>query len=103
MKIDLLYFDDCPSWKGGLENLKAALEAEGLDAEIHLIEVADNEEAARLKFLGSPSFCVNGVDWWPEERDEYSLSCRVYPTPEGVKGAPTVKMLREKLRMLKPV
>jgi hypothetical protein len=29
MKIELLYFDGCPSWQAGLENLKAALQQEG--------------------------------------------------------------------------
>jgi len=32
------------------------------------VKVESDEEAARLKFLGSPSFRVDGVDWWPEER-----------------------------------
>jgi hypothetical protein len=36
MQIDLMYFDGSPSWHGGLENLKAALSAEDIDAEIHL-------------------------------------------------------------------
>jgi len=97
MEIDLFYFDGCPSWQGGLENLKAALAAEGLEASIRLVKVADNDEAARLKFLGSPSFRVDGVDWWPEERKRYNLSCRVYQTPLGMKGAPTVEMLRDQL------
>ena len=101
MQIDLLYFDDCPSWESGLENLMAALEAEGMDAEIRTIRVADNDEAVRLKFLGSPSFQINGVDLWNEERKRYNLSCRVYATPQGMKGAPTVEMLREKLRTVR--
>jgi len=101
MKIDLLVFDDCPSWKVALINLETALEAEELEAEIRLIEVQDNEQANRLKFLGSPSFCVNGQDWWPEARDSYNLSCRVYATTQGMQGVPTVEMLREKLRALK--
>jgi hypothetical protein len=100
MQIELLYFDGCPSWEGALENLKAALQAEGLQAEIHLVKVESDEEAARLKFLGSPSFRVDGVDWWPEERKRYNLSCRVYATPQGMRGAPTVEMLREKLRSM---
>ena len=62
MKIDLLYFNDCPSWKAALENLETALAAEAVEAEIHMIEVVDRDQAARLKFLGSPSFCVNGQD-----------------------------------------
>jgi hypothetical protein len=42
MRIDLLYFDGCPSWQGGLENLKAALAAEGMQTEIRLVRVEDN-------------------------------------------------------------
>ena len=78
MKIDLLYFNDCPSWKVALENLETALAAESVEAEIQLIEVVNRDQAASLKFLGSPSFCVNGQDWWPEVRETYNLSCRVY-------------------------
>jgi hypothetical protein len=100
MKIDLLYIDDCPSWQGALENLKAALKAEGLEAVIRLVRVPDDAEANRLKFLGSPSFCKGGVDFWPEARARYDLNCRVYSTPHGLKGAPTVVMLREKLRSI---
>ena len=95
MKIELLYFDGCPSWKAGLENLKSALQIDGLDIPVELIQVVNDEDAARMKFLGSPSFRVNGVDLWDEERDTYSLSCRVYATPEGMKGSPTVSMLGE--------
>ena len=98
MKIDLLYFDDCPSWKSGLENLKSAMAREGLQANINLVQVTNDDQATRLRFLGSPSFVVNGVDLWEETRDAYHLSCRVYMTPEGVKGAPTIGMLQEKLR-----
>jgi hypothetical protein len=98
MQIDLLYFDGCPGWREAQENLNAALQAEGLEAETHPVLVENNAEAARLRFLGSPSFRVDGVDLWPEQRNRYNLSCRVYPTPQGLKGAPTAEMLREKLR-----
>jgi len=97
MQIDLLYFDGCPSWQGGLENLKAALSAEGIDAKIRLVQVEDDAEAARLCFLGSPSFHIEGRELWPEQREQYALSCRVYSTPQGMKGAPSVEMLKEKL------
>lgn len=52
MNIELLYFDGCPSWQGGLENLTTALEAEGLPIEVHLVRITDDDKAARLKFLG---------------------------------------------------
>ena len=99
MQIDLLYFDGCPSWQDGLENLKAALAAEGMDAEICLVQVEDSEEARHLRFLGSPSFQINGADLWPEDRSTYSLSCRVYFTPQGMRGAPDIGILRQKLHV----
>jgi len=98
MKIELLYFDGCPSWQRGLENLKSALQLEGIETNVHLVRVQDDTDAMRLKFLGSPSFRVNGAELWPEERETYALSCRVYPSSEGIKGWPTVPMLRQKLR-----
>lgn len=103
MKIQLLYFDGCPSWESGFKNLQAALKDENLSASIELINVGDDDNATRLKFLGSPHFRVDGEDLWHEEREMYSLSCRVYPTPDGIKGFPTVSMLREQLRNFKQV
>jgi hypothetical protein len=101
MQIDLLYFEDCPSWQTGLENLQSALQLEELHAEIHMMLVESEAESERLRFLGSPSFQVDGVDFWPDERQNYALSCRVYATPQGMRGVPTVEMLREKLRAYK--
>jgi hypothetical protein len=100
MKIDFCYFDGCASWQEGLKNLRQALQNEGLEAEINLVKVEDDQQANHLKFLGSPSFRSNGLDWWPEERTSFSLSCRLYRTPQGLKGFPTVKMLEEKIRVL---
>jgi len=96
MKIDLLYFDDCPSWQKALENLRAALKEEDLHYSIVPIEIKSEAEASAAKFLGSPSFQIDGQDLWPEERTAYSMSCRVYKTPEGFKGWPTVEMFRQK-------
>lgn len=98
MTIELLYFDGCPSWQTGLAKLKEALAAEALPDDIVLTKVGDDEEAERLRFLGSPSFRLNGQELWPESRAQYALGCRVYQTPEGLRGTPSVAALREKLR-----
>jgi hypothetical protein len=98
MQIDLLYFDGCPSWQDAPENLKTALDRQGIDAEIRLVRVEDDAHAQTSRFLGSPSFQVNGQDWWPEERTAFHLGCRVYATPVGMRGAPSVEMLQEKLK-----
>lgn len=98
MKVEILHIDDCPSWQDGVSNMEEALLAEKLLAHINLVLVKDDQQAKRLKFLGSPSFRINGEDLWPEERTQYALGCRIYPTPTGMKGVPTVEMLREKIR-----
>lgn len=98
MEINLLYFDGCPSWQNALANLKSVLQEERLNISINLIEVNSDQKATEEKFLGSPSFQVDGEDFWPENRQSYSMNCRVYKTTEGLKGWPTIEMLREKLR-----
>jgi hypothetical protein len=102
MKIDLLYFEDCPSWQKGLENLHTVLSAENLEADIRLIRVETDEVAAKEEFLGSPSFRVGGQDVWPEERQTYHLGCRIYATEDGLRGFPTVSMLKKKIQDLQP-
>lgn len=98
MNIELLYFDGCPSWQKGLENLKVAIQLEEIETNVNLVRIRDDADAMRLKFLGSPSFRANGIELWPEEREAYALSCRVYPSSEGIKGWPDISMLRQKLR-----
>jgi hypothetical protein len=101
LKIELLYFDGCPSWQTGLENLKKALQMEQLEDSVELVKVNNNTDATRRKFQGSPSFHADGQDFWPEEKDTYALSCRIYTTPMGMSGWPSVEMLREILKAAK--
>ncbi len=98
MRVELLYFDGCPSWKQAFANLQEALSADSVSATVELVTIESGAEAQRQRFLGSPSFRVNGEYLWPEERAEYGLGCRVYATPQGLSGAPTVDMLRERLQ-----
>ena len=46
--------------------------------------------AERERFLGSPTLRVDGVDIDPGagERTDYGLKCRLYPTNQGLRGAP---------------
>ena len=62
MKTEVLYFDGCPSWQTGVENLKTALQLEGLSWPVELVEIKDDADAQRRRFLGSPSFQVNDED-----------------------------------------
>ena len=95
--IELLYFEDCPSWKNTLDVLNAVIDENELDVEIDLLKVETQEEAELYHFVGSPTIRIDGKDIFPTGQDQYALGCRVYSTPEGFKGWPTKDMLKEKL------
>jgi len=100
INIDLLYFEDCPSWESGLLNLKKVIETEKISAKIKLVKIVNEDQAQKEHFLGSPSFRVNGIDLWPEEGNQYILNCRVYKTPSGMQGTPTIDMLKEEIQRI---
>ena len=56
------------------------------------------QDAERLRFRGSPTVLINGSDPFARESDPVGLSCRVFRTPGGLKGAPTVEMLVDVLK-----
>jgi len=101
MTIQLLYFDGCPSWKAALENLHKALAAMDWTPEIELIEIQDDAQATLYAFQGSPSLKYNGWDLWEQKHDEYHIGCRVYQTPLGLRGVPTVEMLQKRLQEIR--
>ena len=93
MDITLLYFEDCPNWKAADERLtELATERTDIRVTHHLVET--EEEAERVRFHGSPSIQVDGVDVFAEPGAQVGLTCRRYPTPDGDEGAPTLDKLR---------
>ena len=97
-KVEILYFDGCPSYREAQATLEEILSQEGVSAEVGLVAVNTDEEARRLRFPGSPTIRVDSEDLFPvPEREGYALGCRTYATPEGLKGSPTAKMVRASL------
>lgn len=98
MRISLSYFDGCPNWQVAYERLAEALEETGYDdVVIDLAPVTSEEQAVEVGFAGSPTILVNDVDPFTEETPRSGLSCRLYSTPEGVDGAPSIDQLLEAL------
>jgi hypothetical protein len=97
MDIELLYFAGCPNWHLARERLREALVVVGRPDHVSLRNVETDEEAQVLRFAGSPTIRVNGRDPFPSTSQTYGLSCRVYATPDGHAGAPTVGQLVEAL------
>jgi hypothetical protein len=100
MNIELLYFEGCPSWQSASANLITALESLGVSSEVHQRRIDTDEDAVSARFTGSPTIRVDGVDLFPITQNHYGLGCRLYLTPEGPRGWPTVAMLRDKLAPL---
>ena len=70
MKIELLYFRECPTYKPAQQTLQQALSEEGIEAQIQLLVVNSSEEAQRIQFPGSPTIRVNGRDLSQQESDK---------------------------------
>jgi hypothetical protein len=98
VKVELLWFPGCPNWRETDGRLRAALALAGSDAEVVLVEVTTPEDAERLRFRGSPTVLVDGRDPFADEAAPVGLSCRVFRTPDGLRGAPTVDQLVGVLR-----
>lgn len=98
--VEILYFDGCPNHEASRAMVERVSAELGLEPELRLVNVTDQEAAQRLRFLGSPTIRVDGRDIDPDaaEREEYVLSCRVYRTEAGVSGQPDERRLREALQ-----
>jgi len=87
MRIEVLYFDGCPNHAPTVERVKQMAADLGVQERVEEIEVTSLDQAQQLRFLGSPTVRVNGVDIdsSARQRTTYGLSCRVY---SGISGLP---------------
>jgi hypothetical protein len=95
VRIELLYWEGCPSYPEAESLLKEALDRRGIDAPIEMREVRTQEEAETLRFPGSPTIRVDGRDVDPAGANgRPALNCRIYHRPDGgVSPVPTLEQL----------
>ena len=94
VRVTLRYFDGCPNWRTADERVREALERTGRSAvEVQYERVETQDDAERLAFVGSPTILVDGIDPFAVADAPVGLACRVYATPEGLRGSPTVDQL----------
>lgn len=96
MLIEILYFDGCPNLQPTVDLTREVLGELGLRAELREVAVESPDDAEVLRFVGSPSIRVDGLDIEPAAREQidFALSCRMY----GNAGVPPKKLLIEALR-----
>lgn len=103
MKVTLLYFDGCPNWTVAEVRLREALALVGLPSTVLSRQIVDTPEAAEQhRFRGSPTVLIDGADPFADATAAVGLSCRVFSTPNGLAGAPTVEQLVNVLRDAPP-
>jgi hypothetical protein len=100
VKIEFLFWRECPSHPEARTLLDEVLAARGLIAEVEEHEVTTNEEAQQLSFPGSPTIRVDGRDVDPAGASgRPALNCRIYYLPDGrVSPVPTREQLEKALR-----
>jgi hypothetical protein len=80
MHIRVLYTEDCPNAEPTLALVRQVAAQQRLEVCVEGVLVCSEDEAVKLRFLGSPTVQVNGVDADPAARDRqsFALSCRLY-------------------------
>jgi hypothetical protein len=99
-QVEVLVFDGCPNVDATLASARAAVQSENVRANVRLVRVGSDEEARHLRFLGSPTVRVDGVDvdGTAERRDDYGLQCRLYTVGGRLQGAPPADWIASALR-----
>jgi hypothetical protein len=98
VRVELLYFDDCPNWRFAEALVNKALRlVNRSDVSVVRRRVETEEQAVQLGFVGSPTVLVDGRDPFSTGGQPVGLVCRVFSGSEGLKGAPSLDQLVEVL------
>jgi hypothetical protein len=97
--VEFQYFDGCPNSSETLNNLYQ-LVSEGLlrKEQIRVVKVTDSGHAERIKFQGSPTVLLDGMDLYSGKKPETtSYSCRIYEINGRKSGILPTDYLRSKI------
>ena len=97
MEVAIQYFEGCPNWQA----VQAAVVKAAPDARVTLHLVETEADAHRLRFRGSPTILIDGVDPWADPDAPIGLACRVFRTERGLAGLPSETQLLAALRPTK--
>jgi len=99
VKVEILYFDGCPSHEPLSASVRRLLTETGVDADMELRRVESVAGAEAARFLGSPTVRVDGVDVDPgaAAREDFGLKCRLYRSADGARGTPPEEWIRAAL------
>lgn len=94
----LQYFDGCPHWVEADRLLREALAQMGSsEVRVEHQKVESLDQAVAVGFTGSPTILIDGQDPFSVDGAKAGMACRLYRTPEGQRGSPTLKQLVDAL------
>ena len=98
--IEFLWFADCPNHAEARRLLLEVIESVASGTPVEDIDASDPAVAAALRFPGSPTIRVDGLDIDPGFRDpgDYTPRCRVFWTDAGLRGVPPRDWIEDALR-----
>jgi hypothetical protein len=83
-RVELLYWEGCPSHPQALAQLREAMRELGLDSEgVEVRHVGTDEDAEAERFVGSPTIRIDGVDVQDPGDEPTALTCRIYHRRDG--------------------
>ena len=98
MNIEILHIAECPNWQAVKPLLESALGQDHVTKpEIVFRLVTSQSEAELLDFPGSPTILIDSRDLFPSTGYPGGLACRIYPTPAGLAGLPTLAQIKAAL------
>jgi hypothetical protein len=99
MRVELLFWEGCPSHPKALADLREAMTEVGLDPDgIVVREVHTDSDAKRERFVGSPTIRIDGMDVQPPGEEPFGLTCRIYHRRDGrISATPDPGELRDAL------
>jgi hypothetical protein len=100
MRVELLFWEGCPSYVKAHAELRSSLIEAGLDPEgVTLREIETEADAESQRFVGSPTIRIDGRDVQPPLDEPTGLTCRVYRRRDGrVSPTPDPADVRDALR-----
>jgi hypothetical protein len=100
VRVELLFWEGCPSHPKALAELRTAMADAGQNPETVIVrEVSTEAEAVRERFVGSPTIRIEGVDIQPPGEEPLGLTCRVYHRRDGrISPTPDPADVRDALR-----
>jgi len=99
-RVQFLWFDGCPGHGPARALLDEVIAAVAPGTPVEAINASDPAVAFAQHFPGSPTIRVDGRDIDPgfEDPGDYSPRCRLYRTPEGLRGVPPYEWIEVALR-----